>query len=45
MTDEFIDETERSARIAEYKRAIEAIALVSHDPVPHELLADRKSVV
>jgi segregation and condensation protein B len=39
MTDEFIDEAERSARVAEYKRAIEAIALVSHDPVPHELLA------
>ena len=39
MTDEFIDETERAARVAEYKRAIEAIALVSHDPVPHELLA------
>ncbi len=39
MTDEFIDETERAARVSEYKRAIEAIALVSHDPVPHELLA------
>ncbi|MFT4658597.1 MAG: segregation and condensation protein B [Candidatus Aldehydirespiratoraceae bacterium] len=39
MTDEMIDDTERSTRIAEYKRAIEAIALVSHDPVPHELLA------
>ena len=39
MTDEFIDDTERGARVAEYKRAIEAIALVSHDPVPHDLLA------
>jgi segregation and condensation protein B len=39
MTDEFIDDTERAARVADYKRAIEAIALVSHDPVPHELLA------
>ena len=39
MTDEIIDDTERATRIAEYKRAIEAIALVSHDPVPHELLA------
>ncbi|MGA9279324.1 SMC-Scp complex subunit ScpB, partial [Ilumatobacter sp.] len=39
MTDEFIDDNERAARIAGYQRAIEAIVLVSHDPVPHELLA------
>ena len=26
-------------RIAEYKRAIESIVLVAHDPVPAELLA------
>ena len=39
MTDEIIDDTERLTRIAEYKRALEAIILVSHDPVPHELLA------
>ncbi len=39
MTDEIIDDTEREGRIAEYKRAIEAIVLVAHDPVPHELLA------
>lgn len=39
MTDEIIDDTERNAQVAEYKRAIEAIVLVSHDPVPHELLA------
>ncbi len=26
-------------RVHEYKRAIESIVLVSHDPVPHELLA------
>ena len=36
---ETIDEVERAERVAEYQRAIEAIALVSHDPVPHELLA------
>jgi segregation and condensation protein B len=39
MTDEIIDDGERAARVAEYQRAIEAIVLVSHDPVPHELLA------
>lgn len=39
MTDEIIDDTERNTRVAEYKRAIEAIILVSHDPVPFELLA------
>lgn len=39
MTDEIIDDTERLARVAEYKRALEAIILVAHDPVPHELLA------
>ncbi|WP_083914558.1 SMC-Scp complex subunit ScpB [Ilumatobacter nonamiensis] len=39
MTDEFIDDNERATRIAGYKRAIEAIVMVSHDPVPHELLA------
>ncbi len=39
MNDEIIDDTERDARVAEYKRAIEAIVLVAHDPVPHELLA------
>ena len=39
MTEEIIDDSDRSARVAEYKRAIEAIALVAHDPVPHELLA------
>lgn len=39
MSDEIIDETERAARVTEYQRAIEAIVLVSHDPVPHELLA------
>jgi segregation and condensation protein B len=39
MTDEFIDDAEREARVADAKRAIEAIVLVSHDPVPHELLA------
>lgn len=33
------NESERADRVAEFKRAIEAIALVSHDPVPHELLA------
>lgn len=39
MTDEIIDDGERAARVAGYQRAIEAIVLVSHDPVPHELLA------
>jgi segregation and condensation protein B len=39
MTDEIIDDIERAARVAEYKRAIEAIVLVAHDPVPQELLA------
>jgi segregation and condensation protein B len=39
MTDEIIDDIERAARVTEYKRAIEAIVLVAHDPVPHELLA------
>jgi segregation and condensation protein B len=39
MTDEIIDDDERATRIADYQRAIEAIVLVSHDPVPHELLA------
>lgn len=39
MTDEIIDDGERAVRVAEYQRAIEAIVLVSHDPVPHELLA------
>jgi segregation and condensation protein B len=39
MNDEFIDESERATRVEEYKRAIEAIVLVSHDPVPHDLLA------
>jgi segregation and condensation protein B len=39
MTDEIIDDDERETRIAEYKRGIEAIVMVSHDPVPHELLA------
>jgi len=40
MTNEmFDDDDERGARVAEYQRAIEAIVLVSHDPVPHELLA------
>lgn len=33
------NESDRAERVAEFKRAIEAIALVSHDPVPHELLA------
>jgi segregation and condensation protein B len=39
MTDEIIDDNERAARVADAKRAIEAIVLVSHDPVPPELLA------
>jgi segregation and condensation protein B len=39
MTDEIIDDGEQAARAAAYQRAIEAIVLVSHDPVPHELLA------
>jgi segregation and condensation protein B len=39
MSDEIIDDSERAARVAGYQRAIEAIVLVSHDPVPHELLA------
>lgn len=39
MTDEIINNSERATRVIEYKRAIEAIVLVSHDPVPHELLA------
>ncbi len=34
--DEFSDGT---GRVAEYKRAIESIVLVAHDPVPAELLA------
>lgn len=36
MSDDFSDPTEA---IAEFKRAIEAIVLVAHDPVPAELLA------
>ena len=39
MTLEDAHDSERAERIAEFKRAIEAIAMVSHDPVPHELLA------
>ena len=39
MTNEIIDENERATQVADYKRAIEAIVLVAHDPVPHELLA------
>ena len=33
------DPTDAAGRIAEFKRAIEAIAMVSLDPVPHDLLA------
>jgi len=39
MTDEFIDDVERASRVADHQRAIEAIVMVAHDPVPHELLA------
>ena len=43
MTDELSDAPDApdapDARVAEYKRAIESIVLVSHDPVPAELLA------
>ena len=37
MSDELTDPVDD--RVAEYKRAIEAIVLVAHDPVPAELLA------
>ena len=37
MSDELIEPVDD--RVAEYKRAIEAIVLVAHDPVPAELLA------
>ena len=37
MSDELTDPVD--GRVAEYKRAIEAIVLVAHDPVPAELLA------
>ncbi len=37
MADDFLSTTDE--QIAEYKRAIESIALVAHDPVPLELLA------
>ena len=39
MDDEIIDDGERATQVAEHQRAIEAIVLVAHDPVPHELLA------
>jgi len=40
MADELTDPTEPAdERVVEYKRAIEAIVLVAHDPVPAELLA------
>jgi segregation and condensation protein B len=41
MTDEPPDDTNEliEDRVVEYKRAIEAIVLVAHDPVPAELLA------
>jgi segregation and condensation protein B len=40
MSDELTGRTEPAdERVAEYKRAIEAIVLVAHDPVPAELLA------
>ncbi len=41
MTDHLTGDTDDSVdeRVREYKRAIEAIVLVAHDPVPAELLA------
>jgi segregation and condensation protein B len=41
MTDELTGDTNDTVdeRVLEYKRAIEAIVLVAHDPVPAELLA------
>jgi segregation and condensation protein B len=40
MSDELTDATEPAdERVVEYKRAIESIVLVAHDPVPAELLA------
>ena len=39
MSDEMLGDADREQRVKEYKRAIEAIVLVSHDPVPHDLLA------
>ena len=40
MSDELTDPTEPAdERVVEYKRAIESIVLVAHDPVPAELLA------
>jgi segregation and condensation protein B len=41
MTDELTGETDDTVdeRVLEYKRVIEAIVLVAHDPVPAELLA------
>ena len=41
MTDHLTGDTNDSVdeRVLEYKRAIEAIVLVAHDPVPAELLA------
>ena len=37
--DDAAESTSPNGRIAEYKRAIESIVLVAHDPVPAELLA------
>lgn len=37
--DSFDADDDRAARVAEFQRAIEAIAMVAQDPVPHELLA------
>jgi segregation and condensation protein B len=41
VTDEIFptDDADEDRRVADFKRAIESIVLVAHDPVPHELLA------
>jgi len=39
MTDQPFEDDDTTAQVHEFKRAIESIVLVAHDPVPPELLA------